>query len=70
MTSITEYYLDTLEVILETNVGGYPLDEYGGGTQSLATIAMYRANAKLNGKIVVLGIKNLRPIFTRRHKRN
>lgn len=57
--------LDTLEVILETNVGGYPLDEYGSGTQSLATIAMYRANAKLNGKIIVLGIEepetNLHP---------
>ncbi|SEF19533.1 Predicted ATP-dependent endonuclease of the OLD family, contains P-loop ATPase and TOPRIM domains [Streptococcus gallolyticus] len=57
--------LDTLEVILETNVGGYPLDKYGSGTQSLATIAMYRANAKLNGKIIVLGIEepetNLHP---------
>ncbi|WP_438834845.1 ATP-dependent nuclease [Streptococcus pluranimalium] len=57
--------LDSLEMSLVSENGEFPLEEYGSGTKSLATIAMYRTNAKLQGKSVILGIEepetNLHP---------
>ncbi|OFO23033.1 ATP-dependent endonuclease [Streptococcus sp. HMSC072D05] len=57
--------LDSLKLSLISDNGEYFLEEYGSGTRSLATIAMYRANAKLNDRIVILGIEepetNLHP---------
>lgn len=57
--------LDSLRLSLISENGKYFLEEYGSGTRSLATIAMYRAIAKLNDSIVILGIEepetNLHP---------
>ena len=57
--------LKSLEMSLASETGEHPLAEYGSGTKSLTTIAMYRANAKLQGKSVILGIEepetNLHP---------
>lgn len=57
--------LDSLNISLKSNDGDFYLEEYGSGTRSLATIAMFRANAHLKGKSIVLGLEepetNLHP---------